>query len=372
MQPKPAEEIVCCGPSSEPQSNPNERPGYTLCPFVEDFVQTTVGPVPRIKTELSATDIIGTVKTRLSISRMNYMVAPGLYCVGDPNPDSPVLVTANYKLTFDVLRREMVGLNVWILVVDTRGINVWCAAGKKTFSTQEVIQRVKLSSLDRVVAHRKLILPQLSATGVSAQQVKKGCGFKVVWGPVRALDIKSFLEGGMKADTDMRRVTFSFPERVVLIPVELSAVLKQTVWLIVFAFLLSGIGWDIFSIKAAWLRGLTFFAAGVAGIFSGAVLAPAFLPWIPTRTFALKGAITGLITGTGVVWMFWNQVDGWGALGLLFCTVVISSYLAMNFTGSTPYTSMSGVEKEMRRALPLQMAAGLLTIVVWVGSAFAG
>jgi hypothetical protein len=334
-------------------------------------MQTPVGQVPRIKTELSASDIIGTIKARLSISRMNYKVAPGLYCVGDPHPNSPVLVTANYKLTFDVLRRELVGLNVWILVVDTRGINVWCAAGKKTFSTQEVIQRIKLSSLDRVVVHRKMILPQLSATGVSAQQVKKGGGFEVVWGPIRAVDIKSFLEGGMKADTDMRRVTFSFPERVILIPVELSIVLKQMLWLIVFTFLLSGIGWDIFSIKAAWLRGLTFFTAGVAGILSGAVLVPAFLPWIPTRIFALKGAITGLITGTCVIWVFREQADGWGALGLLFCTVVISSYLAMNFTGSTPYTSMSGVEKEMRRALPLQMAAGLLTVVVWVGSAFA-
>ncbi len=171
---------------------------------------------------------------------MNYTVAPGLYGIGEPSSNSPVLVTANYKLTFDVLRKEMAGLNVWILVVDTRGINVWCAAGKKTFSTQEVVQRVKLSSLDRVVDHRKLILPQLSATGVSAQQVKKGCGFKVVWGPVRAVDIKSFLTSGMKADTDMRRVTFSFPERVVLIPVELSVVLKQMVWLIILAFPLVG------------------------------------------------------------------------------------------------------------------------------------
>jgi hypothetical protein len=370
MQSKPAEDIVCCGPSSAPQSDPNERPGYTLCSFVENFVPTPVGPVPRIKTALSATDIFGTVKTRLSISRMNYNVAPGMYCAGDPDANSPVLVTANYKLTFDVLRREVDGLNVWILVVDTRGINVWCAAGKKTFSTREVIERVKRSGVDRLVTHRKLILPQLSATGVSAQQVKKGCGFEVVWGPVRAADINSFLENDMKADADMRCVTFSFSERVVLIPVELSLVAKQMVWLIVFAFLLSGIGWELFSIKAAWLRGLTFLTAGVAGIISGAVLAPALLPWIPTRTFALKGAITGLITGIGVVWIFWSQVDGWDALGLIFCTIVISSYLAMNFTGSTPYTSMSGVEKEMRRALPLQMAAGLLSVIVWVGSAF--
>ena len=370
MQPKPAEEIVCCGPSAVPRSSPNERPGYSLCPFVEDFVQTAVGPVPKIKTELSATDIVGTIKTRLSISRMSYKVAPGLYCAGNPDANSPVLVTANYKLTFDVLRRDIDGLDVCILVVDTRGINVWCAAGKKTFSTQEVIERVALTGLDRLLTHRKLVLPQLSATGVSAQQVKKGCGFEVIWGPVRAADIRSFLENGMKADADMRRVTFSFVERLVLIPVELSQVIKQMVWLLVFAFLLSGIGWELFSIKAAWLRGLIYFAAGVVGVFSGAVLAPALLPWVPTRVFAVKGAITGLITGAGVVWMFWSHLGGWGALGLIFCTIAISSYLAMNFTGSTPYTSMSGVEKEMRRAIPLQMAAGLLSVIVWVGSAF--
>jgi len=110
--------------------------------------------------------------------------------------------------------------------------------------------------------------------------------------------------------------------------------------------------------------------ACAVGIFSGAVLAPAFLPWIPARVFALKGTMIGLITGAVVVWMFWYRVDGWGALGLLISTTVISSYLAMNFTGSTPFTSMSGVEKEMRKAIPLQMAAGLLAVVVWVGSAF--
>ncbi|UCH20256.1 MAG: hypothetical protein JSU83_17095 [Deltaproteobacteria bacterium] len=371
MQPKPAEEIACCEPSYGPQSSPYERSGYRLCLFVEDFVQTPVRPVPKVKTDLSSIDIFGTIKTRLNISRMNYKVAPGLYCVGNPNPKSPVLVTANYKLTFDVLRKQLSGLDVWILVLDTQGINVWCSAGKRIFSTEEVVRSVRHSCLDQVVAHRKLILPQLSATGVSAQQVKKGCGFEVVWGPVRANDIKPFLDNGMKAEPEMRQVTFSFRERVVLIPVELTQILKPLLWLIVIAFLLSGIGWDVFSIKAAWLRGLMLIAAAVTGIISGAVLAPAFLPWIPTRTFALKGGITGLITGAGIVWLLWEKLDGWGALGLIFCTLAISSYMAMNFTGSTPFTSMSGVEKEMRKAIPLQMIAGLMAVVVWVGSAFA-
>ena len=48
----------------------------------------------------------------------------------------------------------------------------------------------------------------------------------------------------------------------------------------------------------------------------------------------------------------------------------LSSYLAMNFTGSTPFTSPSGVEYEMRRGLPVQMVAACLTLVLWLASPF--
>ena len=147
---------------------------------------------------------------------------PGLYAVGAASADSPVLVTANYKLTFDTLRRELAGVDAWVLVLDTRGVNVWCAAGKNLFSHDELALRVQRTGLERVVRHRRLILPQLAATGVSARQVKKKCGFEVVWGPVRARDIHDFLRNGMKAEQAMRRVTFTFGERLVLVPVELS------------------------------------------------------------------------------------------------------------------------------------------------------
>lgn len=366
------EEIACCGASAGPESRPFERPGYELCHFVENFAQTPAGEVPQVKTVLETADVWGTVKTRLGISRYNYKVAPGLYCAGSPGADSPVLVTANYKLTFDVVRRELTGLNVWILVLDTRGINVWCAAGKGTFSTPEVVRQVKRAGLDSVVRHRTLILPQLCATGVSAREVKKGCGFEVTWGPVRIRDIKSFLDDGMQAEIDMRRVTFAFLERLVLIPVELSILIKYAVWLFAVAFLLSGIGADIFSLQAAWLRGLMLIAAFAAGVLGGVVLTPALLPWIPMRAFSLKGTIIGLITGAGVVSMFWQRTNGWEALVLFIFTVAVSSYLAMDFTGATPFTSPSGVEKEMRKAIPLQAAALLFVVIAWVGSAFAG
>ena len=113
-------------------------------------MDTPAGFVPRVRTRLSFRDRAGTVSTRIGIGRYNYKVVPGLYGVGNPGADSPVLVTANYKLTFDALRKELGGIDAWILVADTRGINVWCAAGKGLFSTDEVVRRVKASRLTDV------------------------------------------------------------------------------------------------------------------------------------------------------------------------------------------------------------------------------
>ncbi len=363
---------VCCGSAPEPQSSPDEKPGYKLLHFVEEFVDTPIGPVPRAKTQLERNDFLGTITARLGIGRYQYKIAPGLYCVGNPGQDSPVLVTANYKLSFDTLRKELTSLDAWILVLDTRGINVWCAAGKSLFGTREVVRCVNHSMLKKVVRHKQLILPQLAATGVSAHQVKKESGFTVLWGPVRAGDIQRFFATGGKVDKSMRRVTFPMGERIVLIPVELSNLLKLTMWLLPAIFLLSGIGANFFSFSDAFSRGLMVLAAYAAGILGGAVAAPVLLPWIPVRAFALKGLLTGIAAGLAVAAIFYSRIIWVEALALLLITMVISSYLAMNFTGSTPFTSPSGVEKEMRKAIPLQAAVALIAIVAWVGAAFAG
>ena len=103
-----------------------------------------------------------------------------------------MLVTANYKLSFDSLRFALGGIDAWLLVTDTRGINVWCAAGKGTFSASEVCEVVRRSRLAEVVSHRRLILPQLAAPGVTAREVTRGCGFSVRFGPVRATDLRAW------------------------------------------------------------------------------------------------------------------------------------------------------------------------------------
>ena len=120
-------------------------------------------------------------------------MTPGLYALGSPTPESPVFVSANYTLSFDALRSALAGVDGYILVLDTHGINVWCAAGKGTFGTDELVNRIQVTGLKDIVNHRTLILPQLAAPGVAAHQVRKRSGFKVEYGPVRAEDLPEYL-----------------------------------------------------------------------------------------------------------------------------------------------------------------------------------
>ena len=302
--------------------------------------------------------------------RRRYRVAPGLYAVGSPGPDSPVLVTANYKLSFDSLRFSVTGIDAWLLVADTRGINVWCAAGKGTFSAGEVSDLVRRSRLAEVVSHRRLVLPQLAAPGVTAREVTRDCGFSVRFGPVRATDLPAWLERDGQGDEAMREVTFTLAERAVLIPVELYLLARPLLGLVVLALCLSGLGPGVFSPAAAVQRGVLLLGATGLGILAGAVLVPLLLPWLPARQFWLKGVYTGLAVAALARPLVATGVSGVEQAALTLWAVAVSSYLAMNFTGSTPFTSLSGVEREMRRGLPVQLLAVGAAAVLWVVAPF--
>lgn len=364
--PDPVEtDTPCCG-----EDRSEALPGYRLCPFVAGWEETARGKVPRIKSRLDAGDVIGRWQMRWGLGRDRYRVAPGLYAIGKPDSGAPVIVTANYKLTFDVVRRDTAGLDAWLLVLDTRGINVWCAAGKGTFGTEELIRRLRASRLDQVVSHRTLILPQLGAVGVAAHEVKKECGFKVVYGPVRARDLRSFLEKDMLATPEMRRVTFSTLERAVLTPVELTAFGRGTLWAALGLLLLGGIGPDIFSPWSAWTRGGAAVLTAASALATGAILVPILLPWIPGRSFALKGAIAGVAVSVLGLLLFGSSFEKANSVALLLGLSAAASFVAMNFTGSTTFTSPSGVEKEMRKAIPLQALALIAAGIIWIAGAF--
>ena len=204
-------------------------------------VDTKAGKVLRVSTELNRADKWGTLKAVLGLNRMKYAVEPGLYAVGDPGEQSPVMASANYKLSFDTLRKNLDGLDAWIMVLDTKGINVWCAAGKGTFGTAEMVNRIVRTGLRRVVTHRTLIAPQLGATGVAAHEVKKRSEFRVVFGPVRAFDIRAFLDAGMVATPEMRRVRFPLADRLRLVPVDIIQRLRNLLLVIAGFFLLAGL-----------------------------------------------------------------------------------------------------------------------------------
>lgn len=322
-----------------------------------------------VSTSRSGFDLAGSLAARLGLNRDRYLVAPGLYAIGEPDRAAPILVTANYKLSFDTLRFALPGMNVWLLVLDTCGINVWCAAGKGTFSTEELVHWVKTSGLEHLVDHRRLILPQLGATGVSAHQVKKQSGFSVQFGPIRASDITAWLGNGAREFEGMRDVTFTLKERAELIPVEFHFLVKFIWWLFPLLFLMSGIGPDLEFTSRLLSRGIWMILALLIGVGSGIILVPLLLPWLPGRSFALKGAVAGLMSG--LLLLLWGDTglslpESAALLGLV---VVMSSYLGMNFTGSTPYTSPSGVEWEMRRAIPAQLCFAVGAVLLWVGAA---
>ena len=324
--------------------------------WIHGEVETPAGKIPRIVTNWMLRDKLGALKVRLAIGRMDYSIPPGLYAVGSPSPKSPVFVTANYKLSFDHLRCALGGIDSWILVLDTKGINVWCAAGKGTFGTAEIVNRVKQTQLEQIVLHRKLIVPQLGAPGVSAPEVKKQCGFQVIYGPVRAGDLPAFVAANFQAAPEMRNVRFTLRDRIAVIPVELVIWFKQALGLAVLLGLLSGISRSGFTLaNAPRAFGLVF-----AGWLIGGALVPILLPWLPGRAFSVKGLWVGI-----VLWLVLfsgslrsarptPEITGWGLL-----LTAIVSFMALNFTGTSTYTSMSGVKKEMKIAIPLQLLAAL-------------
>jgi acetyl-CoA decarbonylase/synthase complex subunit gamma len=303
---------------------------------------------------------------------MDYKIDPGLYALGLPDEASPVLVSANYKLSFDHLREAIPDQSFWILVLDTDGVNVWCAAGRGTFGTEELLRRIESTGLAQVVSHRDLVLPQLSAPGVSAHQVHKRSGFKVVYGPIRAVDLPRFIDNGLRATPQMRIKTFNLSERAVLIPVELVETIKPGILLMAAFFVAGGLAGPEEFWKAALNHGLFAVCCLAAAIVSGAVLTPLFLPWLPGRAFSLKGAFMGLVMtlllwsaqpSHGGSWSSRLEIGGW-----FFLIPAISAFIAMNFTGASTYTSLSGVKKEMKWSVPLQIVGAFAGLMLWLGS----
>jgi hypothetical protein len=291
---------------------------------------------------------------RWGVNRGGHRVEPGLYLLGNPGHDSPVFASANYTLSYDALRSALAGYDAFILVLDTKGINVWCAAGKGTFGTEELVRRIAVTGLAMVVNHKKIIVPQLGAPGISWPEVLRTSGFSVEYGPVRARDLPEYLKTHT-ATPAMRRVGFPLRDRIVLIPVELVHVALPAL---------------VATVALLFLAGPIAALAALAAVTAGTVLFPILLPFIPTQDFSTKGFILGGLVAIPFAAAFASApgLPGWattaGALTPLLIIPAVTAYLALNFTGSTTFTSRTGVKKEIFRYVPVMaLMAGIGVIL---------
>ncbi len=293
---------------------------------------------------------------RWGYNRSGHRVPPGLYQLGNPDADSPVFASANYTLSFDAIRSNLNGINAYILVLDTKGINVWCAAGKGTFGTDELVRQITSTNLSDIVSHRKIIVPQLGAPGIAALEIQRQTGFRVEYGPVRASDLPEYLITG-KATPEMRRVEFPIYDRIILAPVEL-------VYVALKAIIVAIVLWFV----AGYIAALAVITAALAGT----VLFPALLPYIPTKDFSTKGLILGVIVAipfsltyaTSPGLPLWASVTG-SLIPLLIIPAVVA-FLGLNFTGSTTFTSRTGVRKEIFRYVPLMTGMTAIGVVAGI------
>lgn len=215
-------------------------------------------------------------------------VEPGLYSVGEPNPDSPVLVTGNFDLTVRRLVKAIdTRLDIWLLVVDSGGINVWCAAGGGYLTAERIIGTLRTSRLDEVVKHHALILPQLCANGVDGWRIREKTKWGVHWGPVRAVDLPAYIRAGRKKTDEMRHVRFPLRDRLemlmatmgfygLLILVPVALIWPSSLWPLIAAML-----------------GLSLFYAVT-------------LPWLPGKDGLAKSIPLTLITLVGMLLYSWR------------------------------------------------------------------
>jgi hypothetical protein len=138
----------------------------------------------------------------------------GLIKIGHPDRGSPVFLTCNYHLTVQRVKRALRDTDAYLLVANSRGINVWCGAAGGHFTNHSVISVLKTSGIEELVDHKTVVLPQLAATGIEAKDVKKKTGWKVVWGPIYARDIPLFIGKELKKTSGMRQVEFPWVQRV--------------------------------------------------------------------------------------------------------------------------------------------------------------
>jgi ubiquinone/menaquinone biosynthesis C-methylase UbiE/NAD-dependent dihydropyrimidine dehydrogenase PreA subunit len=206
-------------------------------------------------------------------------VVPGLRKIGTPDRKSPVIITGNFHLTVRRVERALASQNCYLLVVQSKGINVWCASAGGEMNTHSIITALKTSDIGSLVDHRELILPQLSAPGMNTKLLKKVSGWKGKWGPVYAGSLPEFLESGQTKTQEQRTVRFDIPFRMEMLFAMNSllwlffaaiAITIHPAWAVVMTLIFWGsgfvlyAGYNILPFKSGWSKALMLAIVSVA------------------------------------------------------------------------------------------------------------
>jgi acetyl-CoA decarbonylase/synthase complex subunit gamma len=121
-------------------------------------------------------------------------VEPKLYQIGgQPNDKSPLLVTTNFSLTYFTVEPEIINAKTpsWLLVVDTDGLSVLTAWAAEKFGADRIAAAMKKADVEKIVSHRKVIIPGYVA--VLSGKLNELSGWEVLVGPREASGIPKFL-----------------------------------------------------------------------------------------------------------------------------------------------------------------------------------
>jgi acetyl-CoA decarbonylase/synthase complex subunit gamma len=139
----------------------------------------------------------------LLVNRLNIYTDPqrpmatkeGIYEIGNPDQNSPVLITTNFSLTYFIVMGEIESSRIpsYLLIVDTEGLSVMTAWAAGKFVADAIAIFVKKCGIGDKVKERKMILPGLAA-GMSGELEEELPDWKIVIGPREAAHIPAFLK----------------------------------------------------------------------------------------------------------------------------------------------------------------------------------
>ncbi|MFX1505275.1 MAG: hypothetical protein ACFFDC_04080 [Promethearchaeota archaeon] len=297
----------------------------------------------------------------------NLNVKPGLYPVGHPDEDSPVLVTSNYFVTkrrvITSLQRQKI--DVWLLIVNTEGVNVWCSSAGRNFTAEKILAQIEESDVLEAVNHQKLILPQLSAAGVD-HSILNNSGWEVEFGPIEIDDLGEYIRDDHIKSPKMSKVCFPLQRRIentfshnifislILIPLVLGvAILAQPL-----GFLLRP--WS------EWLQSNVIFLLFYIWFFGS--LFGVLYPKIPFNSGFLKGTLLSVFLVPFCVLLFFNSSPLDFTLGfgtLLFYGITIGT----DFDGFTPFWGTDFFLKDLilLTGAIILIILGLILIPFYIG-----